>query len=358
MEWYRKLIWGLPTSYQAEALGECTKASVDRGREAGSEAGAQLALPAGARARIGTHSEGLTPPSAQECPTELTVVHVPAPGHCDDHSVFFVPEIETLFSADLYLSSKPLMSRFDEDVMLHMATLERVLRLPFKHLFCAHRGHVPKGRAALQARLDHLRDLRKKVHRILADDLDNKETPRSVARQVLGREPFLAYFTGMHFSKANLVTCLAQGYETQSLSRMQTGQVDSTSLMQAKMSGPLKQHLGVFQTSYGPFRASEGADYTEWMQLAKLGGTIPAEWLETPEEKAVGEQRQAVAGRAYASMNDEESGVVDSAILGASWRREIEASGPPPPLPSSAEAALAVPHASPGSGSELESRSQ
>ena len=260
------------------------------------------------------------------------MVHVPTPGHSDDHSCYYVPEIEALFSADLFVTAKPTVARFDEDVLLHMASIERVLALPFKHLFCAHRGFVPNGRQALQGRLDHLKSLRKQVHRVLADDIEDKESARSVTRKVLGREPFLAWFTGGDFSQLHLVQGLAQGYGSQSLARMQIGQVDSTALMQAKMSGPLKQHLGVFQTSYGPFRASEGADYKEWMRLAKLGGTIPDEWLQTPEEKAEEEQRDAVAARGFAAINSEESGVVDSSLLGSSWRASIEARGPPLPL--------------------------
>jgi len=157
MEWYRVMVWGKPSRVDALPVPTHSKIEIDPIAEA------RIADGPGKRwkpAREGEPFAGPQLESGDDRPASVTAVHVPTPGHSDDHSIFFVPEIRSIFSADLFVTGKPMVARFDEDVLLHMASLERVLELDFDHLFCAHRGYVPNGRAAIQARLDHLRSLR------------------------------------------------------------------------------------------------------------------------------------------------------------------------------------------------------
>jgi glyoxylase-like metal-dependent hydrolase (beta-lactamase superfamily II) len=93
---------------------------------------------------------------------------VPAPGHCLDQVVFFVPAEGWLFSGDAFIHERIKLFRRDEDFAATVATLERLLGLDFDALLCAHRPRFTRGKEALAAKLSWLRDIEGRV-RVLAE---------------------------------------------------------------------------------------------------------------------------------------------------------------------------------------------
>jgi glyoxylase-like metal-dependent hydrolase (beta-lactamase superfamily II) len=92
----------------------------------------------------------------EEMPAELRagaldVQAIHAPGHSEDMTVLHVPQRGWLFTGDLYIARRAKAMREDEDPNALIASLDRVLRLDFGTIFCAHRGMVENGRAQLQA---------------------------------------------------------------------------------------------------------------------------------------------------------------------------------------------------------------
>ncbi len=136
----------------------------------------------------------------------LSLTTVAAPGHSHDMTCYLEAERGWLFSGDLYVSSKTVYLRQDEDLPRHLASLRAVLQLDFNTVFCAHRGVLRDGHKALERKLDFLESFRQRV----ADLAQQGRSPREITRQLLGREDLMSWITGFHYSKRNLVqACLA-----------------------------------------------------------------------------------------------------------------------------------------------------
>ena len=88
---------------------------------------------------------------------------LPAPGHCVDQVVLWMPARGWLFAGDVFLHEQVRLFRRDEDFAATIATLERLSALPIEALFCAHRPRIDGGAAALRAKLQHLRDIEGRV---------------------------------------------------------------------------------------------------------------------------------------------------------------------------------------------------
>lgn len=103
---------------------------------------------------------------------------VAAPGHAVDQVVYHVPERGWLFSGDVFIHEKVKVFRRDEDFAASLATLERVLKLPFDALFCGHRPLAQGGREALARKLERLRDLEGGVRRLAGEGVEEGEIVR------------------------------------------------------------------------------------------------------------------------------------------------------------------------------------
>ena len=127
------------------------------------------------------------------------------PGHSPDSTCFLVPGRGWLFAGDLYIASRPRYLRADEDLDAMVGSLERVLERDFGTLFCAHRGVVPDGRAALRAKRDFLVGLVERVAALVGEG----RAPREITRMLLGREGLMTWVTQHHFAKRTLIeACL------------------------------------------------------------------------------------------------------------------------------------------------------
>lgn len=134
------------------------------------------------------------------------VVHTP--GHAPDHIALWAPEAGWLFSGDLFVSAQHKLLRPEEDPHLWIESLARVGALPVGELFCAHRGRVAQGQAALLRKHEGMVHLRDQVRALHAEGLPE----RAIVRRLLGREDALHYFSGGDFARRHLVRAFLPGW--------------------------------------------------------------------------------------------------------------------------------------------------
>lgn len=131
-----------------------------------------------------------------------------APGHCRDQVVLYERAQGWLFSGDAFLAERVKLFRSDEDFGATLRSLERLVELDFEALFCAHRPRPSGGRAALRAKLEHLRQVEGRVRELAEEGLGQRE----ITRRVLGRESaLLQLLTRGDLSKRNLIRAILEG---------------------------------------------------------------------------------------------------------------------------------------------------
>lgn len=152
------------------------------------------------------------PVDAQPVPETLTLSDgtplrvLPAPGHADDMVCYLAEEHGHLFTADLYITTRPQYLRFDEHAQQIIDSLHDVLEHDFETVFCAHRGVVEDGRRALSEKVKYMEALCGVVQRRYRYD---KLAVPEITSEILGREGALYWVTGGDFSKQNLIaSCL------------------------------------------------------------------------------------------------------------------------------------------------------
>jgi len=129
------------------------------------------------------------------------VIPVHTPGHAKDLTCFFLPEQGYFFSGDLFIARKLKMLRSDENLEQLIQSIQKVLTLDFKTLFCPHGGIVENGKASLQAKLDNILETCEKAQTLSKKGLSAEE----VAHQLMGPEDLVARLTGGNFCKTNLI---------------------------------------------------------------------------------------------------------------------------------------------------------
>lgn len=115
-----------------------------------------------------------------ELPARLTTEKysfdvIAAPGHMAHHNVLLERNEGWLFSGDLYVRSKLRFCAAEEDMKQYMASLEKVLKLDFGTVFCAHAGVLENGREKLEQKLSFLRELQQRVNELRAKGLTDRE---------------------------------------------------------------------------------------------------------------------------------------------------------------------------------------
>lgn len=92
---------------------------------------------------------------------------VPLPGHGQQMVGFYEPNRKWLFSADAVpVPSRKVIGMPDENIPVMVETLEKIAGMDIDILFDAHRGPVPSPREHVQVRIDFLKDIQKKIHKL------------------------------------------------------------------------------------------------------------------------------------------------------------------------------------------------
>jgi glyoxylase-like metal-dependent hydrolase (beta-lactamase superfamily II) len=132
------------------------------------------------------------------------VLHTP--GHSVDHVCLWQPDRGWLFTGDLFLAERLKYLRSDEELAALINSLEEVARLPLQEVFCAHRGPVRDGPAALRRKAQGLRALQERVADLLREGLSERE----VTRRAVGAEGPLTWLSLGRFSARNFVRAVVR----------------------------------------------------------------------------------------------------------------------------------------------------
>ncbi len=144
-------------------------------------------------------------PTSLSAGGNLSLIPVPAPGHSPDMTCFLEPQNGWLFTGDLFITSRPLYLRMEENPQQEIESLKRILRLDFDTLFCAHRGIVENGKEALRCKLNYLESLREQVAELTRQGFSRE----AITAKLLGRENLMSWLTGFRFSKKNMIKRLS-----------------------------------------------------------------------------------------------------------------------------------------------------
>lgn len=135
------------------------------------------------------------------------VLHTP--GHADDHVVLHEPNEGWLFSGDLYIADRLKLLRREEDPHVMLESVALTLEADFDTLFCAHRGIVANGHAAMGRKHANMAAFRDEVRRLHAMGLG----PVEILRRLMGREDrVMAWLSEGDFTRLNLVEACLPGW--------------------------------------------------------------------------------------------------------------------------------------------------
>lgn len=133
---------------------------------------------------------------------------VDTPGHCPYHKAFLLKEKGWLFSGDLVTVLKPT-AVFREENLSHMiASLEKVLKLPFETVFCTHNGIIRHGKKLFVRKLNYLSNLQEKVRALRARGLTDDSITRLLFPDYNAQNTFLGLDWSRDFSAYYLVSTL------------------------------------------------------------------------------------------------------------------------------------------------------
>ncbi len=156
--------------------------------------------------------EPLRLPEKIELEGGLHLRSIHCPGHSADMVCFYQPDNGWLFTGDLFVATKSFYLRKDEDANQQIQSLQMLLNLDFSTVLCSHRGVVANGYQAVQKKLDYMVSLRDKVRNLHQEG----RSVKAITRILLGKEGFMSWVTGFHYSKQNLIKSLLPS-ETQAI---------------------------------------------------------------------------------------------------------------------------------------------
>ncbi len=106
--------------------------------------------------------------SAQAIPDEINTGNyvlkpIYTPGHCKDHICLFEPDKGWLFSGDLFVSKNLNSVQYDETAPLIIESIEKIMRLPIKKMFCSYGKVYDNAYEQLNAKLENLKNWKSQI---------------------------------------------------------------------------------------------------------------------------------------------------------------------------------------------------
>ena len=123
------------------------------------------------------------------------------PGHTEDHISLFNEKTLWLFSGDLYLGKRLLYGMKGESVPLLINSINKVLSLPFKTIFCGHAGIVEEGRIGLETKYQFLTELMKKTRNLEQEGY----SPNQITEKILPKQQLVEIFSFGEMSPSHLI---------------------------------------------------------------------------------------------------------------------------------------------------------
>ena len=135
------------------------------------------------------------------------VIHTP--GHDRDHICLFEPSKGWLFTGDLFVTTRPVVCRPNDDLWQTLEDFKKLRALNPHILFPAPVNVVSEPVDRLDKVIAYLQELGNKV-----DELYNKGmNAEQIRQEIFGDESLLAEFTQQQFSSANMVKSFMRKYE-------------------------------------------------------------------------------------------------------------------------------------------------
>jgi ribonuclease/clavin/mitogillin len=136
---------------------------------------------------------------------------IPTPGHDADHICLFEPENGWLFTGDLYVTTRPVVCRPNDDMRRSLLDLRKLRSLNPVMMFPAPTHVVKDPGTKLDKLIDYLDDLGSRI-----DTLYNKGMePERIRDEIFGEESPLAEFTQQQFSSLNMIRSFLRKYGDQ-----------------------------------------------------------------------------------------------------------------------------------------------
>ena len=135
------------------------------------------------------------------------------PGHERDHICLFEQAQGWVFTGDLYVKTRPVAIRPQDQIWQIIADLERIHELNPRTLFTSPGKVVQEPRQKLEQTISYLKTLGRHVRTLHGQGLSAEE----IVQRVFGQESPLAEYSQQQFSSLNLVnsflksTCMSAG---------------------------------------------------------------------------------------------------------------------------------------------------
>jgi glyoxylase-like metal-dependent hydrolase (beta-lactamase superfamily II) len=130
------------------------------------------------------------------------IIPIHTPGHTKDLTCFFIPCKKYFFSGDLYIAPKLKLLRSDENLEQLLNSINKVLKLDFKTLFCPHGGVIENGKEALTKKRDYILNLIEQTNYLASQGMNIS----AIVIKLLGPEDMVSKLTQGNFCKQNLIT--------------------------------------------------------------------------------------------------------------------------------------------------------
>jgi|WetSurMetagenome_2_1015567.scaffolds.fasta_scaffold113260_2 glyoxylase-like metal-dependent hydrolase (beta-lactamase superfamily II) len=124
-----------------------------------------------------------------------------APGHTPLHALFYEASRGWLFTGDFFLTTRPRVVFFEEDLSATLESLKRLEGLHVKVLFDAHSGPLHEGAKLLARKRAALEDLGQRVANLRAAGLDD----RAIDRRLFPKRPFISRVSFGEWSSLRMV---------------------------------------------------------------------------------------------------------------------------------------------------------
>ncbi len=127
------------------------------------------------------------------------VLHTP--GHAEDHISFFEHEQKWLFCGDLFLGEKLNAFMEGEDIGAHLSSLEKVINLEPRLLFCGLKGKLDDATARLKKKANYWVNLGMQISKLYRAGASSRE----ISKLLLGGEIAFYYISQLNWGRRHLV---------------------------------------------------------------------------------------------------------------------------------------------------------
>lgn len=131
------------------------------------------------------------------------------PGHEIDHTCLFQKDEGWLFTGDLYVTTRPVVCRPNDDMLQTLIDLKKLMALNPRIIFPAPTHVVKEPKEKLNSLITYLEELGGRI-----DELYNKGMgDDDIRKEIFGDEGFICQATQQQFSSLNMVKSFLRKYD-------------------------------------------------------------------------------------------------------------------------------------------------